>query len=233
MGSSRLPGKTLMELGGYPLLEWAVTRAARARLVDEVVVATSTDTADDRVADLAIRLGARCIRGSIDDVLDRYRQACLVTGAGTVVRVTADCPLIEPEIIDATVSTLAAAGADYASTSLDGRFPRGLDTEAVRASVLLLAAGEAVDPPEREHVTLFVYRRPGRFKCVPVVAPAWADRPDLRVTVDEADDLAVLRAAADAIGASPQVHAGAVLEFLSAHPEVAAGNAAVRHRNVS
>jgi len=234
MGSSRLPGKTMMQLGDHPLLSWSVQRAGMAAAVDEVIVATSTGPEDDAIEDHAALLGVSCVRGSSDDVLDRYRRALDHTSADTVVRITADCPFVDPDIITAAVRALEATAADYASTGLDGRYARGLDVEAIRREALETAAAESTDDDEREHVTLFVYRRPERFTLAAVPAPDWAARSDLRFTVDEQADLDLVRAVVAGLHASPQNLQGpAVVEYLDRNPEVVALNDAVRHRTVT
>lgn len=235
MGSTRLPGKSLTRLGEVTTLDWIATRAGLARQVDEVFVATSTESEDDVIAEHCAQAGIACVRGSALDVLDRFRVALDHTDADLIVRLTADCPFVDPTLIDLTISTCReAVEADYASTSLDGRFPRGLDVEAVRRAALEAAADEALDALEREHVTLFVYRRAERFGCVPVVAPEWARRPDLRFTVDEPDDLQVCREVVRISGKTPTTLEGRdVVSILTRHPEVAALNADVLHRNVT
>lgn len=237
MTSTRLPGKVLLPVGGDPVLAWVTGRAAMAGEVDEVVLATSTDQSDDAVAAWAEAAGVRVVRGALDDVLDRYRAAAeTVPDADVIVRLTADCPLLDPGIVDLTVRALldGAGGADYASTSLDGRYPRGLDAEAVRREVLLTAAREFGDQPEREHVTLGIYRRPERFRCVPVTAPAWAQRPHLRVTVDEPDDYTLVTRLVDELGGPGwrDFSAAAALDLLDQRPDLVAVNAGVVHRNV-
>ena len=232
MGSSRHPGKTLEPLGDRRVLDWVVARLAAANHLDEVIVATTDLPGDDVIVDALADSAVPVVRGSSDDVLDRYRVAAEGTDAEVIVRITADCPLIDPAVVDLAVQTLTDADADYASTSLDGRFPRGFDAEAFRRSALLDAAAEAEDQPEREHVTLYIYRRPERFRCVPVVAPEWARHPDLRITLDEEDDLRLLRAIVDRMPASIGTSGEEIVDFLRRNPDVAAINANVAHRYV-
>ncbi len=223
-----------MQLGDRSLLSWSVQRAGMAEAVDEVIIATSTGPEDDAIEDHAALLGVSCVRGSSDDVLDRYRSALDHTTADTIVRITADCPFVDPEIITATVRTLESNSADYASTGLDGRYARGLDVEAMRRDVLETTADESTAADEREHVTLFIYRRPERFTLAAVPAPDWAARPDLRFTVDEQADLDLVRAVVAALDASPDHLDGpAVVGYLERNPAVAALNEAVRHRRVT
>ena len=234
MGSSRLPGKTLEPLGATTVLDWVVTRSRSAAQVNEVVVATSGDPIDDPIEQRCGRLNVSCVRGAPLDVLSRYQVALVETDADEIVRVTADCPLLDPGIVDLAIETRRAGGLDYVSTSLDGRFPRGLDVEVVRRSVLETAATEATDPDEREHVTLFVYRQPERFACAAVACPSWARHPELRITVDEAPDLEVVRRIVGGFGDDMMAFSSEdALSFLIDHPEIAAINRDVNHRNVS
>ena len=129
MGSSRFPGKTLAEISGRPML-WHVVRLARAaRTVDEVMVATTCAASDDQIASFCLREGIACFRGSEDDVLDRFYQASKEKHADVVVRITADCPLIDSEVIDRVVARFQEGGSDYASNTLRYTYPDGLDTE--------------------------------------------------------------------------------------------------------
>jgi len=234
MGSSRLPGKTLESLGSATVLDWVVTRSQSAEEVDEVIIATSNDPIDDPIEHRCRALNITCVRGDSIDVLDRYRVALFETDADEIVRITADCPLLDPDILDLSIETRRKHDLDYVSTSLDGRYPRGFDVEVVRRSVLETTATEATDPDEREHVTLFVYRRPERFTCAPVVCPSWARHPELRITVDELPDLDVVRRIVDGLGIDAAAFGGKeVLSFLIGHPEIAAINRDVVHRHVS
>ena len=162
MGSSRLPGKVLQDLGGRPMLTFLLERLARLE-ADHLVVATSELAGDDAVAEVAAASGATVVRGSEDDVLGRFLAALDRCPADVVVRITADCPLTDPDLIAAGVRRHLATGADYTSNTLIRTFPDGLDVEVVAASALRAAGTASVDPVEREHVTPFVYRRPERF----------------------------------------------------------------------
>ena len=234
MGSSRLPGKTLDPLGSATILDWVVSRSQLADQVDEVIVATSDESIDDPIEHRCRALDITCVRGDPLDVLDRFRVALIETDADEIVRVTADCPLIDPGILNLAIETRRKRDLDYVSTSLDGRYPRGLDVEVVRRSVLETTAVEAADRDEREHVTLFVYRRPERFTCAPVVCPSWARHPELRITVDEGPDLEVVRRIVDGLGAdTTALGSEEALSFLIDHPEIAAINRGVAHRHVS
>lgn len=236
MGSSRLPGKTLERLGDRLVLDWVTQRAARSSSLDQVIVATSDRPEDDAIAAHLAGTDTAVVRGSADDVLDRYRAAvewAALSDDDIVVRITADCPFVDPSLVDLAISTIQDGDADYASSHLDGRFPRGLDIEAVRVPVLMRAAREATDPVEREHVTPFVYRRTEEFGCATIVAPDWAQHPEVRFTLDEPDDLRLLRAVVDGVPGAFENPSEAVVAFLVANPDIAAINADVAHRNIS
>ena len=185
-GSTRLPGKVLADLGGKPMLRFMVDRLEDLN-ADRLVVATSDLPNDDRVEAVAEAAGVGCVRGPEQDVLGRFALALRSYPADTVVRMTADCPLIDPSVVNELIELFRRTGADYASNSLVRTYPVGLDAEVLTAAALETADHEAVDPVEREHVTPFIYRRPARFR----LAALRQDRllGQERWTVDTADDL--------------------------------------------
>ncbi len=196
MSSTRLPGKVLADLGGRPVLEWVVSRLRDSRELAGVVVATSDEPGDDPVAEAA---PARVVRGPLADVLGRYAIAARDLGFEGLVRVTADCPLIDPAVVDEVVAAWRAGEADYVANVIEPRtYPVGMDTEVVSADALLAADAEATEPYDREHVTPFVRSRPERFpqRAVTLDPP----RPDVRLTLDTAEDLERLRAVVGATG---------------------------------
>lgn len=188
--SSRLPGKVLADLGGLPMLGFMLRRL-EGLAVDAVVVATSVDAEDDAVVDVASRFGAATTRGPLDDVLARFALALDEHPGDVVVRLTADCPLVDPRLVEAVVAQQRASGSDLVSNTLVRTHPDGLDVEVLSARALRAAAVEAVDRAEREHVTPFVSRRPGRFRLEALREPL--DRSHHRWTVDTADDLDLVR----------------------------------------
>lgn len=229
MGSTRLPGKSLASLGELPVIDWVVRRCRMADGVDQVVVATSTDASDDELADHVDAKGWLVVRGDPVDVLDRYVTALECVDHDRIVRVTGDCPFVQPVLIDAALELLDG-DVQYVATGHEGRFPRGFDCEAIAREALLAAHREATDPVEREHVTPFIARRPERFHAVALPSPVWARRPEFRLTLDEVDDLRMLRALAEGLGREPEeIDGPTVMAFLDAHPEIAAINAHVRH----
>lgn len=227
MSSSRLPGKVMANLLGEPMLARQIERLRRCRTIDRLLLATSIDPADDALAELAARIGIECFRGSLDDVLDRFHAAAAGSGAGQIVRLTGDCPLIDPGLIDRLVELHVAGGYDHSCNTLTPRWPDGLDAEVMRAEVLEAAWREAKLPSEREHVTRFIYTRPERFRLGSLIGDA--DLSDQRWTVDTPEDLAMVRAVYTALyPANPAFGTEDILAFLAAHPEIAALNRAHR-----
>ncbi|MGD9905836.1 MAG: acylneuraminate cytidylyltransferase [Vicinamibacterales bacterium] len=188
MGSTRLPGKSLASIGGRSLVDRVVERL-RARSEWPVVIATSTLPADDLICDEARRLAVDVVRGPADDVLARYAIAVTALGLRIVVRATADNPAVDLDAPRRTVEMLERAGADYV---VDRGLPVGATVEAVSAAALVRAAGLATSAHDREHVTPYVRRDP-RARALELLAPLPRRRPDLRFTVDTADDLTAMR----------------------------------------
>ncbi len=198
MGSSRLPGKVLMDLGGETALARVVHRLRRATLVQEIVVATSTSAADDAIVAECERLQVPCFRASEHDVLDRYYRCTEAWGASSVVRITADCPVIDPEVVDFTIRSFFESSCDYASNALVATYPRGLDVEVFTAAALERAWSHTHQPYEREHVTPYFYEHPELFRLLSVTADA--DYSHHRWTLDTVEDLQLLRAIYDRLG---------------------------------
>lgn len=200
-GSSRLPGKVLLDLGGRPVLGWVVRAAQEAALVDEVVIATSDRALDDPVEAAARELGVPCVRGSEDDVLSRFVLALDHHPSDAVVRLTADCPLLDPALIDAVVAVWRAVPErDYVSTVLVRTLPRGLDVEVVKADALRRVARTA-QAHDRVHVTSGIYADPEAFDILGVCAAP--DASDLRVTLDTPEDYDLLRGVVAETGDRP------------------------------
>jgi spore coat polysaccharide biosynthesis protein SpsF len=192
MGSSRLPGKVLADVAGRPMLTRVLERAGAIPGADAVVLATTTEPRDERVAALAADLGVEVFRGSEADVLDRYHCAAQQAGADVVVRVTADCPLLDPRVSGAVLAAYRRGGVDYVSNARVRRYPDGLDTEVFSAEALRSAWKEATLPSEREHVTPYIWKHPERFRLADLVGEP--DHSHLRWTVDRPEDLEFVRA---------------------------------------
>lgn len=192
MSSARLPGKALMDIGGRPALTLLLERLKRARELDAVVVATSVDPSDDPIAAAAEAAGAQVIRGPLDDVLERNRLACDAVGAAAIARITADCPVLDPEVVDEVVALWRRTGARYVTNTLEPRtWPDGMDVEVISADALAVSAAETDDPYDREHVSEFVRSRPERFPHARLDLNR--DLSHVRVTLDLPEDLDLLR----------------------------------------
>lgn len=215
VGSTRLPGKVLMEIESEPMVWHVLRRAASIDGVTAVVAAIPDLAEDDELAATCRRAGARVVRGSADDVLSRFASAAIAADADVVVRLTADCPLLSPVVSSRVVGGFVEC--DYASNTLERTYPRGLDTEVFSASVLHVAAREASRPLEREHVTPFLYLHPERFRLRSVVGAT--DHSGLRWTVDTPDDMAFARAVFAELGTTFDMDE--VLELLDRRPELA------------
>jgi spore coat polysaccharide biosynthesis protein SpsF len=192
MGSTRLPGKVLKDVEGETVLARVVNRLRRARLIHEVLVATTDRPADDVIVQHCRSLSVSVSRGDQEDVLDRYFRAAQLAKADIVVRITSDCPLIDPEITDKTIAAFLAARPDYASNALDRTYPRGLDTEVMFFATLARAWQQARKPYERTHVTPYIYEHPAEFKLLSVTGDE--NYSHLRWTVDTPEDLELIRA---------------------------------------
>ena len=227
-GSTRLPGKVLEDLGGRPVLEWVVRAAQTATQIDTVIVATSTAAGDDTVADLAASLGVPVVRGSEDDVLSRFVDALDAHPADAVVRLTADCPLLDPTLIDAVAGAWAAAPTcfDYVSTVLVRCLPRGMDVELVTAGALR-AVDRVASGHDRVHVTSLLYAEPTAYRLLGLCVTPLAN--DLRVTLDTQEDLALLRGLVAELPDRPPSWTE-VVAVLRGRPDLVAINSGVRQK---
>jgi spore coat polysaccharide biosynthesis protein SpsF len=191
MGSSRLPGKVLMDLGGETVLARVVGRLRRSKLVNEIMVATTDSGVDDAIVHECRRIEVSSFRGSEPDVLDRYYEAARVSAATTVVRITSDCPVIDPQLVDETIRVFQRQHGDCARNSFPRTYPRGLDTEVFTVGALEQAWRDAHEPYEREHVTPYFYEHPELFRLVSQCGQI--DYSQYRWTLDTAEDLELLR----------------------------------------
>jgi spore coat polysaccharide biosynthesis protein SpsF len=216
MGSTRLPGKVMKDLGGETVLARVVRRVQRAALLGEVIVATTTRPADDIILEECRRLSVRVYRGDENDVLDRYYRAAEWANAETVVRITSDCPLIDSEISNEIVRRFLDQQPDYASNGLERTYPRGLDTEVITQPTLTRAWKEACQPYQRVHVTPYIYENPSCFRILSVTADT--DYSSHRWTLDTPEDLAFVRAIYERMGNDDSFHWHDVLALLNREP---------------
>jgi len=227
MGSERLRGKVLTPLAGRTVLSRVVRAVRESGAIDGLVVATTVEGIDDAVAQECERLGVDVYRGPVDDVLTRFLGVLAEHPADAIMRFTADCPLLDPEIIATGVKMFhAAPGIDYLSTSIVRTLPRGLDVEIIRADTLRALDGMVTDF-HRTHVTSYVYSHPDQFRIVGLTLPP--DRSSLRLTLDTPEDLRLLEEIVAYFG-DTSVSLQKMIEWLSANPEMAAINAHIEQK---
>lgn len=228
MTSTRLPGKVMLPLHGKPMLQWHLERLLAARCVDLVAVATPDMAESAPIVELVEALGVPLTRGPEHDVLARYTACAEAHRAEVVVRVTSDCPLIDPQLVDLVVDRFGQGDVDYVSLDI-GSYPRGLDVEVFSRAALDEAFARAADPAEREHVTPYIYRRPERFRLAKVAGGRGAE---YRLCVDQADDFELVRRLLDALDGRPDFGWRDVVALLDAHPDWAALNQGVAQKTV-
>jgi spore coat polysaccharide biosynthesis protein SpsF len=227
MGSTRLPGKTLADIRGQPLLGRIIDRVAASTLVDEVMVATTVDVTDDPLVDFVRRKAVPCYRGSAQDVLDRYYQAANLSSAGIIIRITADDPFKDPDVIDLVVGELLADSAlAYVSNTIDPTFPEGLDVEAFRQPALARAWREAKAPSEREHVTPFIWKHPEFFR-IHNVRHSGENLSRLRWTLDYDEDLQFAREIYARLDHGQLFKMHDIMQLLKSEPRLGAINTGV------
>ena len=217
-GSTRLPGKVLKSLEGETVLARVLARTRRATTIGEVLVATSEAPGDDAIVTECKRLDTRVFRGDENDVLDRYYRSAQFSKAEIVVRITSDCPLIDPQITDKTINEFLKELPDYASNALTRTYPRGLDTEVFTLQTLECAWRESSEPYQRAHVTPYIYQHPERFKVLAVNGQK--DYSNLRWTLDTEDDLKFLRAVYARFGGRDDFGWRDVLGLLEREPDL-------------
>lgn len=223
--SSRLPGKVLKPLLGAPMLLRQIERLQKAQKIDRLLVATSNEPADDLIEKLCEEHGIGCYRGSLNDVLDRFYQAARAFKPEHVVRLTADCPLADPVLIDDVIGFYLDGGFDYASNAIEPTFPDGLDVEIFRFSCLERVWRDATLPSQREHVTPFIHQQPLRFKIGHFKSPN--DLSHLRWTVDESKDFELVTMVYEALyPKNPDFSTQDILNLLNRRPELANWNTA-------
>ena len=228
MGSTRFPGKVLADIAGKPMLERVVERVMAAECVTTAVLATTQEPSDDPLEDLGRRLGVAVFRGSADDVLDRYRSAAREFGGEVVVRVTADCPLLDPSIIDRAVSTFIAGGYDHVSTAYPvATFPDGLDVWVFSVEALEKTWRQATLRSDREHVTTYMWKNPHIFRLSNIKHSE--DLSHLRWTVDEEADIELVREVYRHLSPDTAGIFGMreVLDLLDRHPEISRLNVGI------
>jgi len=228
MGSTRLPGKVLKNLAGETMLARVVGRLDRSNRIDDLLVATTDQSTDDAIVDECRKLSVRVSRGSQNDVLDRYFKAAESSSADVVVRITSDCPLIDPEITDKTIARFLDELPDYASNTIVRTYPRGLDTEVMSFSALSRVWQKAQKPYEREHVTPYLLEHPSEFRLVSVVGDR--DYSPHRWTVDTPEDFLFAETVYERLKAKNMFSWRDVLDLVEREPELGELNSGVMQK---
>jgi spore coat polysaccharide biosynthesis protein SpsF len=232
MRSTRLPGKVLLPLLGRPMLERMIERLRRVRRADVIVVATTTNPADDAIADLADGIGVASWRGSEIDVLARVLDAARSVDADLIVETTADCPLIDPGVIDQLIHTFLTNQVDYCANVLRPTYPRGLDAQVFPTRVLAEVANLTTDPADREHVSLYIYEHPDRYRLLNVASGLPAHVAELRLTVDTPEDFELVTRVYETLYPSkPDFGLADLVGLFAARPEWRAINQHVRQKS--
>jgi len=233
MDSSRLPGKVLKGICGYPMLYWVVNRAAEARLVNELIVATTKGDSDDPIVEWCLEHDIKYFRGDAFDVLDRYYQTAKYYRADVIVRLTADCPLIDPVLMDEVITVFFNKGVDFAANRLPPpykrTYPIGLDIEVASFSALERAWRQARLPFEREHVMPFLYSVKDKFSTI--ILDAEKNYGNRRWTVDAPEDLEFIRALFNKLNCRLNFSWREVLQTLEENPELENINAEIVHKS--
>jgi spore coat polysaccharide biosynthesis protein SpsF len=231
--STRLPGKVLRPILGEPMLARMIERLSRARTLDAIVVATSTSRTDDAVAEAAADAGADCFRGSEDDVLGRVVGAARAYDAGVIAETTGDCPLHDPAIVDKVVADYLMGGADFVSNIHPYTTPRGTDVRVFSADALAEIEQTSADPADREHVSLYFWEHPEKYRLRNVATELSPLAAQLRLTVDMQPDLDLVTAIYEELyPQNPEFSLADVLALVERKPQLMAINVQVQQKAV-
>ena len=222
MNSSRLPGKVLLKINGRPLISYMYERVLAARSLDGILIATSQESSDDLLYEYCIDNSIPCVRGSLDDVLGRYYHAALKSDADIIVRLTGDCPLIDPMVIDAVVNVFTQSEYQFVANTAPPdhvKYPEGMDVEVFSVSTLKKAYYEAYKPSDREHVTFYFWKNPDRFSCFR--CDLEDDLSKYRLTVDYPEDFIVVEAILNALYSNSYIFSmHDIVQFLDINPSI-------------
>ncbi|HNY71965.1 MAG TPA: glycosyltransferase family protein [Syntrophales bacterium] len=220
MGSSRLPGKTMMEILGKPSIELLMERLRRARRITDIVMATTVNAEDDVIAAFCLDYGVKCFRGSSEDVLARVYHAAREHRTDVIVEVTGDCPLLDPWLIDACIDVFLKADYDYLSNFIEQSYPPGIDVQIFAFAALERMHRAAKEAKFREHVTLYILKNPELFKMHNVYAPPELHYPDWHLELDEYADYELIKAIYEHLyPKNPAFTTMDIIGLLKEHPE--------------
>ncbi|MEP7152365.1 MAG: glycosyltransferase family protein [Nitrospira sp.] len=231
MRSTRLPGKVMLPIMGRPMLELMIERLKRVNQIDAIVVATTSDASCDVIQSLATRLNVGCFRGSEEDVLDRVLGAARAAQADIIVETTGDCPVVDPDVIDQVISAFLSSSVDYCSNVLERTYPRGLDVQVFPLNVLEQVAKLTQDPVDHEHVSLYIYRHPERFRLRNVSSGLSPDAGELRLTVDTPEDFELVTKIYETLySLKPDFGLADILDLCARNPELPLMNQHVKQK---
>jgi spore coat polysaccharide biosynthesis protein SpsF len=233
MRSTRLPGKVLRPILGRPMLALMIERLQRIRQVDDIVVATTDNPTDDAIADLACQAGVKSFRGSEQDVLNRVLEAARSVRADLIVETTGDCPLIDPGVIDQLIATFKCNSVDYCSNVLSRTYPRGMDAQVFPVVALTQVAQLTQDPTDHEHVSLYIYEHPERFRLLNIASGLAPEIADLRLTVDTPEDFDLVSCVFESLyPANPAFTLADILTLFECQPELRRINQNIQQKPV-
>jgi len=220
MTSSRLPGKVLMSADGKPLLQHMVERIRKAKLVDDIVVATTVNATDFPIVELCQQLGIKVFRGSEEDVLQRVLDAQASLNSDVIVELTGDCPLIDPEVIDQIIREYLNSDADYVSNAHVRSYPDGYDVQAFGFNVLKEVSEKTQNKEDREHVSLYIYKS-GEYSLKAVIAEEEIRWPELRITLDNKGDYLLIKNILEtSVREGKEYNVREVVQYMRKHPEL-------------
>lgn len=230
MGSSRLPGKVMTTINGKPMIGIIMESLKKSKLIDKSLVATSKSHKDDILVNYLKKNKIDYYRGSEDDVLGRFYHAAKKENAGLIIRISADCPLVDPEIVDRVIEKALKYNSDYCSNGEIRTFPLGYDVEVITFETLSRMYKNTKDPDDREHVTLFINRNPNLFKIESIMAPKNKQHPEWRVCVDTKEDLHLIKEIFRHYKKKKIIKYNDVIDLLLKHPELVKINEKVRQK---
>ncbi len=233
MTSTRLAAKVLLEICNKPVVSHVIERLQYCQKIDDIILAIPDTNEDDALAEYATKIGCHCVRGSANDVLSRYLQAAEQFAVTDIIRVTADCPLIDPVLVDFMVEYYLTEKVDYAAIDVDNYFPRGLDAEIFSCATLQKVDKEAKHNYEREHVTPYIYRHPELFKIKFLAAEKKLTRPEIRLTIDTQEDFNLVDEIFKKLYAEDKMfYAEDIIDFLDSHPELLLINKDIKQKKL-
>lgn len=231
MSSTRLPGKILKKINGNVILDYVIDRLRFCKRLDNIVLATTTSKKDDILEQYSVKKSIDYFRGSEEDVLSRYYYAVKKFKADIIVRITSDCPLIDPEIVDEVIKKHIEGSSDYTANIIKRTFPRGLDVEVFNFDVLEADFKNANKKHQREHVTPYIKEHPEKFKLKNIEAKGRIKRPDIRIAVDTVEDFKLIKKIIQYFN-NLNFKTEEIIDFLDRNPDILEINKNIKQKSV-